>query len=292
MPEFISIGEMLKATPREDGGRRIIYFEASNEGLDAQGEIVAAQALAKSADFYRRFGNVDISHLTMIGAKAGIPDCHLYEIGLPVEVGQMNGSTFVKAELYRGEGPTAKQANIVWSGLTEVTPPKRWYPSVGGKVLGKAVERNDDGSKGRTLITHVQWSNVALAPAPVNQHLAECATMPIGVFAKAWGAGGLDLALAKTLTAGYGTDSANLSGGAALRIQSLDGGRGRLVSYQDFRERMASALKKGACGQRPGLADLQTYAHRAFDLSEDEAAQHVERFARDLSTNLKRRVAA
>ena len=53
IPEFLSIGSMLKATPHMDGGQRIVYFEASNEGLDQQNEVIAAKARCAVPQFWR-----------------------------------------------------------------------------------------------------------------------------------------------------------------------------------------------------------------------------------------------
>ena len=298
-PEFIALGAMLKATPSTEAGRRILYFEASNEGLDQQGEVIASKALADSADYFKRYGNIDIDHFTLIGAKSGIPDYPLYEIGRPLDVGQRDGRTFVKSEIYSGQGQAAARANMVWDGLTGLTPPQRWYPSVGGSVLAKATEVAPKGERGRTLITRVRWSNIGVSKTPVNQHVAECATMPIGVFAKCWSSAGLDIAeaihLSKALTAGYGTDSAGFSGGAALREQSLDRGvkattqgSAKVLNYFDYRDRLAGAMRRGELGAKPRLADLQTFSTRELGLSEDQAAEHVERFARDLSQGRKR----
>ena len=286
---------MMKASPVADGERRYVYFEASNEGLDQQGEVVASQALAKSADYYKRYGNIDIDHISLIGAKSGVEDYPFYEIGLPVDVGQRDGSTFVKGELYRGAGPAAKRANQVWAGLTEIQPAQRWYPSVGGAVLGKSTEVNDRGERGRTLVTNVRWSNVALSRTPVNQHVGLCSAMPVGVFAKCMGAGGLDIAAAsdmsKALTAGYGTDSASLTGGSALRMQSVDTGGARPRSYFDFRDRLAGAVRRGDAGKRPSAASLHSYATQTLGLPEDQAAEWVERFMRDAKAHLERKAA-
>ncbi len=282
----------MKAHPVADGEHRYVYFEASNEGLDQQGEVVAAQALAKSTGYFKKYGNLDIDHISLIGAKSGVEDYPFYEIGLPVDVGQRDGSTFVKGELYRGTGPAAKRANQVWAGLTEVQPPQRWYPSVGGQVLGKSTELNERGERGRTLVTNVRWSNVALSRTPVNQHVGVCSTMPVGVFAKCWSSAGLDFVAAadmtKTLTAGYGTDSATFTGGSALRVQSLDSAP---KSYFDFRDRLASAVRAGGAGRRPGAADLHSHAVRHLHLPEDQAAEWVERFMRDAKAHLERTAA-
>jgi len=284
VPEFLSLGAMLKATPSTEGARRFVYFEASNEGLDQQGEIVAAKALADSADYFLRYGNVDIDHYTLIGPKLGIPDYPLYEIGRPVDVRQDGGRTFVKAEIYSGSGPAAERANQFWSSLTEITPPARWYPSVGGKVLAKAIEIDPKTKLRKALIKKVRWYNIGVSKTPVNQHVAACATVPVGAFAKCWTAAGLDIA--KALEAGYGTDSTALEGGAALRKQSLDG---VVHSYFDFRNRLAAAVRSGAAGKNPGVQQLVEYSAKRFGLSPDEAAEWVERFMRDLKSGLNKR---
>lgn len=284
IPDYLSIGSMLKATPEFSGGQRIVYFEASNEGLDQQGEVVAAKALADSAEYFKRYGNIDIDHFTLIGAKSGIPDYPLYEIGRPVDVRQTGKTTFVKAEIYSGTGDAAVRANQFWSSLTEINPPARWYPSVGGSVLEKAVEIDPDTKLRKAIIKKVRWNNIGVSKTPVNQHVSTCATVPVGAFAKCWTAAGLDLA--KALEAGYGTDSASLGGGAALRKQSLDG---RVHSYFDFRNKIAGAMRNGSAGKNPGARDLIAHAATKFGLSSDQAAEWVERFMRDLKNGLNKR---
>src|SRR5690606_15077846 len=86
VPDYISVGGLLKASPAEEGGERLLYIEASNEDVDHQNEVVLQKALAESADYYLRHGNVDLSHYTLIGPKAGIANFLEYEIGKPVEV--------------------------------------------------------------------------------------------------------------------------------------------------------------------------------------------------------------
>ncbi len=285
IPEYLSIGQMLKATPRMDGAHRIVYFEASNEGLDQQGEVVAAKALAESSEYFKRYGNIDIDHYTLIGAKSGIPDYAMYEIGRPVDVRQERGVTFVKAEIYAGNGPAAERANQFWSSLTEITPPARWYPSVGGAVLEKAVEIDPDTKLRKAIIKKVRWNNIGVSKTPVNQHVATCATVPVGAFAKCWTAAGLDLA--KALEAGYGTDSATLTDGGALREQSIDSTR--IHSYFDFRNQMAGSMRSGRAGKNPGARELVTFAAKTFGLPQDQAAEWVERFLRDLKIGLNKR---
>jgi hypothetical protein len=290
IPEFLSIGSMLKATPQMDGGQRIVYFEASNEGLDQQGEVIAAKALAESAEYFKRYGNIDIDHYTLIGkpnaemGRAGIPGCELYEIGRPLEVRQKGGTTFVKSEIYSGQGPAAQRANDFWSSITDLNPPQRWYPSVGGSVMAKSVETDAKTGLRKAIISKVRWNNIGVSKTPVNQHVGTCATIPMGAFAKSWTAAGLDFA--KALEAGYGTDSASLAGGGALRTQSLDG---RIHSYFDFRNKLAELMRSGGIGKNPGARELTEQAAKQFSIAHDMAAEWVERFMRDLKNGLNKR---
>lgn len=288
-PDYLSIGAMLKATPSTEGGRRYLYMEASNEGLDQQAEVVAKAALADSASYYLRYGNVDIDHLTQIGPKLGIPDYALYEVGRPVDVAQRGSATFVKAEIFAGEGPAAEKANMLWSGLTEIKPEQRWYPSVGGVIPkeGKSVVADAQAPGGRkVVISKVRWTNIGLSKTPVNQHVAACAVIPVGAFAKSWGVGGLDIR--KALEAGYGTDSATLEGGAAMRKQSLDK---KPINYWDWRDSVSNAMRKGECGDNTARS-LIDHSVKTYGYSEDEAAEHVERFMNDLRAGLKQRKSA
>lgn len=284
VPDYISIGSLLKANPVTEGGQRIVYFEASNEGLDQQGEVVAAKALSDSADYFKRYGNIDIDHFTLIGAKAGIPDYPMYEIGRPVDVKQRDGTTFVKAEIYSGSGPAAERANQFWSSLTEINPPARWYPSVGGSVLEKSIEIDPATKLRKAIIKKVRWNNIGVSKTPVNQHVATCATVPVGAFAKSFNAacGGFDFA--KAITADYGVDAAAMTGGAALRKQSLHGAP---IHYFDARDRVSKALLDKKCG--PNASEIMSFARKEFGMSLDESAEFCERFMRDIHSNLKRR---
>jgi hypothetical protein len=291
-PRFLSVGQMMKALPSTEGNRRFLYLEASNEGVDQQSEVILAKALAESAPFYERYGNIDLEHTSQIGAKLGIPDYLSYEIGKPLEVRQRGETTFVKAEIFSGTGKMAEKANMFWDSVTKLTPAQRWYPSVGGAVLNKSIVLDANGNR-RVMIDKVRWVNVGLSKTPVNQHVRECAVIPMEAFAKSWtAAAGLDIA--KALEAGYGTDSATLSGGAALRKQSLDRGQGShgasrdgIKSYFDFRNDLAGAIRTKAVGDNPGSHALISYAVENYGCSQDEAAEHVERFMRDLKRGLK-----
>lgn len=289
VPEFLSIGSMFKAVPAQEAGKRFIYFEASNEKLDQQGEKVLAKALEESADIYLKHGNVDLDHYSLIGkpnpAKgyAGLPDYTSYEIGRPVAVRIENRQTFVKAELYAGDTPLAANANMVWESMTALNPPARWYPSVGGAVMAKSMQFDPDTQARVAVIEKVRWTNVALSRTPVNQNLPTAGTVPFGALAKCWTPNGL--VLSKALTAGYETDSAAMTGGSALRVQSL-GGVPPIASYFDFRHRIGSYLSKANEGGKDwgSAKEIIAYSAKKFGVSLDEASEWTARFLRDLQT--------
>ncbi|MBT7308395.1 MAG: hypothetical protein HN842_09255 [Gammaproteobacteria bacterium] len=285
---FICIGTecLLKAQPAQEGSKRIIYFEASNEGTDIQGEKVLAKALSESADHFLKFGNIDLDHITIIGRKMGISDPYNYEVGRPLEAHCSGDKTFVKAEIYQGDGQLAANANMVWESVTSLNPPARWYPSVGGSVLSKSISTDPETGEPVTLVDRVRWTNIGLSRTPVNIHLDPVSTDNLGVFSKSLGALVYANSMGKALTAGYGTDSASLTGGAALRTESLHGSP---INYFDFREKMAGLLR----GRDNNIPDsrmpnsLVAFAIRHFGLSSELATQFVTRFFSDLSTKRK-----
>ncbi|EJG5414258.1 hypothetical protein NAD41_000859 [Salmonella enterica] len=183
-PDFVSFELMLKARPAAENGARFIYFEASNEGVDQQGERVLAAALKESKDHFLKFGNIDIDHYTMVGPRMGINDYQSYEIGQPVDVQFRGERTFVKARLYEGDTPLANRANEVWESMTMLNPPAKWYPSVGGAILSKGDAIDPKTGDKVTLIEKVRWTNVGLSRTPVNQHLPTATAHAVGTFAK------------------------------------------------------------------------------------------------------------
>lgn len=278
---------MLKATPAQEGSRRFIYLEASREARDQQNEMVLAKALEDSADHYLKFGNIDIDHKSMpaVAKMHDIDRPELWEVGSPVDVRVDGISTFVKAELFTGDTPLAERANMVWDSMTKLHPPRKWYPSVGGKVLAKSIQIDPKNGDKIGVVSSVRWSNVAISQQPVNQHVGGVATIPFGALAKSWGAGGFDMA--KALEASYGTDAAGKVGGAAFGQQSLDTGARAPKSYFDFREKLAAALQRGAVkSQSPN--GLVEFCAGNFGLSLHDSAEWVDRFLIDLKSGLSK----
>ena len=285
VPEYISVGGLLKASPVEEGGERFLFIEASNEDVDHQNEVVLQKALTESADYFLRHGNIDLSHYTILGPKSGVPNFMEYEIGKPLTVEVSGKRTFVKAQLYRGESPMARNANMVWDSLTKQTPPSRWYPSVGGAVLAKSVKFDPDTGAKVGVVDRVRWNNIALDRCPVNKTVPEVSTVPAGVFAKSMGA----FIVQKALVAGYGTDAATMTGGAALGAQSLDSKIKATVpgNFHDFREQVSRDVKTGA-SRHGTAAGLVAHAVATYGVDEATAAEWVERYLRGLQSHLTR----
>ena len=286
IPEYLSIEMMLKATPAQEGDQRFIYLEASREARDLQNDVVLAKALEESADHYLKFGNIDIDHKSMpaVAKMHGIERPDLWEVGSPVEVRVNGASTFVKARLFTGDTDLAQNANMVWDSMTKLNPPRKWYPSVGGKILAKSIRIDDKTGDKYGVVSGVRWTNVAISQQPVNQHVGGIQTIPFGVLAKSWSAdGGFDMA--KALEASYATDAAGKTGGAAFGAQSLDTGAPH--SYFDFRSRLSRDVKNGAAnvGSQSSLVE---YCAGKYSLSHDEAAEWVDRFLSDLKSRLSK----
>jgi hypothetical protein len=279
-PSYISLSGLFKARPSEEGDERVLYMEASNEQVDLKGERVLAKSLQDSSDHFLRYGNIDLDHRTLMPPRPG-DNPYQWEIGHPVAVSSDQGRTLVKAVLYRGDGPLAANANLVWESMTRLSPPARWYPSVGGQVLERGEELDPLTKAAIPVIRRVLWTNIGLSRTPVNSAVSPVSTIPVEVFAKCLTADGC-LDLTKALEAGYGTDSATLSGGGALRSQSLEPKPQATlpvsVNYYDAREVLSRMVRSGTVDPTVLAARLT----ERFSLSPDEAARWVERFLRDL----------
>lgn len=280
--DYLIVPDFLKARPSEEGGKRFVYLEASNEARDYVGEVVLAKALSDSADYYLKFGNIDLDHVTQLGPIKGIKDYPAYEIGRPETVQVDRNRVFVKGLVFQGDAKVADNANMFWDSLTRLVPPQRWFPSVGGAVMDKGPELDPVTRETRTVIRRVRWTNIGFSKTPVNLSVPSVSTVPFGALAKCWGPGGLDLM--KALEAGYGTDSASLTGGAALRAESADH---RIQSYWDFRDRIAGEIRRKAV--HPTAERLLGHATSHLGVDHATAAEWIEKFLVGLSADRQQR---
>lgn len=275
-----SIPLTLKAVPRVEGGQRIVYIEPSNETTDLEGERVLREALKESKDYFLAKGNFDLDHITIKGYSMDIANPRLFELGRPTEVRFDANRTFVKGVIYKGLGEVARRANEFWESMTELTPPMKWFPSVGGHVREAgtiAVNGSKDVVK---AIKKVYWNNIGFSREPVNPTVPNISVLPIGAFAKSWVGIGSQLQytqVEKAITAGYGSDVAALTGGGALRTESLDH---TLHAYQPMTQ-LAHDMELGKvliAGDRLVPADLLEHLIEHMALDEDRAMNVLRQF--------------
>lgn len=256
---IVQLPHMAKATDVD--GRRIVYFEASRDGVvDREGDIVAADALWASRKVFLEQGNLDLNHWSWLGNPIGTGARPEYVIGLPLEVKRQGRSIYVKGEIFSNRTPpppgsAGDWANWFWHSITQMDPPQRWYPSVFGSI--KAVEHDTVRGKRVRRITAVEWFSVGFAQRAQHPELPPVSTEPMGPLAKAVqvrpdegaraGVEVMDLStFAKALTVGVPvTDSAAKEGVQAMTPESLDRRVKKIVPYEKLRGRVLRAILRG-----------------------------------------------
>lgn len=310
--EFIlDASSFAKAVPREEDGHRFVYCEASNDQTDLQGESIFQKALHDAAPYFIAKGNIDLDHMTVLGHRLGVENPYRFEIGRPVEVRPAPDATLVKGEIYRGHD----MAEWFWKSLTEWKPAKQWYPSVAGTVLEREQVLDPGTRAVKSVIKSVRWNNLAFSTEPVNHRVPAVSVVPLAAFAKSFAGAGvtgsssglcqwepLSDELRKTLTAGYGTDHATLTGGAALRRESVSprladvtvgavrdvvgAAKTRGYSYHEHAARYLAELtgRKMKCGHgdRVSMATLSGHFANCYELPEDVAKDFARRLVADI----------
>ena len=229
--EMLAIGlDFMKARPAEEGGKRVIYCEASNEAWDQEKERILKSALMGSRDLFLSKGNLDIDHLTILGHRMGIENPHIWEIGRPLDVREsasVGGGVYVKGAIYQGN----EKADWFWKTITEQDPPMQWFPSVGGKPLERKRVHDKVTGIMKSIVTKAMWRNLAFAKEPQNLTVPAAQTVGFGAFAKAVQyaeasvvcTGDQCVCIAKAVEAGAQVSPEGLEGGGALRLQSHAG---------------------------------------------------------------------
>ena len=189
-PIRVDAGRMLmKATPGIEGGQRVVYFQASTESRDYQGERILAKALIDSIPYFLRHGRIDLDHASVSGEIRGQRvDPYAFEIGRPVDARAADGSVMVKAAIYSSRTPGNKwteAADYFWASIADTNPPALWYPSVQGLVTNEAGVVMD--GQAAQEVRGMLWQSVGFSRTPVNPDVPALTTVPLRVFAKAMG---------------------------------------------------------------------------------------------------------
>jgi hypothetical protein len=204
-----------------EDGNVIFEVEASNENLDLEQQRILQRALLDSKDYFLSNGVVSDDHKhRKIGPDGEIEIDYDRVIGEPIEVYTKGGRTFVKGILYAAKKHAKKFIDLLKNHSTRVKA------SVGG--LAPRVRTKIEKGVNVGNVVSVLWNDIALTIAPVNSTVAPA------FLSKSM----TSLEFVKSLSAGYGTDHAEFTGGRALQTQGN-------TSVDEAVKRLIEALSDG-----------------------------------------------
>lgn len=198
---------------KDEYGNFIFEVEASNENVDLQDQVVLQNALIESKEEFLKNGVISLDHLHRRKNEDGTVTVDNSKIiGEPIDVkfDTKTKSTVVVGKLYKDNPEAEKIINLLKSGSTRVKA------SVGG-IFPEIVKNAKTGVE---KVIHVLWNDLALTVNPVNN------TVSNAVFAKSMTSAEfvdfLPEEIKKSLCAGYGTDSNEMSGGRAIIKEDVE----------------------------------------------------------------------
>lgn len=195
---------IIKSFGEEDeDGNYIFETEASNENLDLQNQIIQQKALTDSKEYFLSNGVISDDHQhKRYDASGNVISDKTKIIGEPISVRTEGTRTFVKGKLYSYVEAAKPFIDLLKAHSSRVKA------SVGG--IKPIVRKNKDGTE---TVTAFMWNDLALTCSPVNYTVGSAA------FAKSMS----NVDFCKALSAGYGTDSATMTGGRCLQKEDLEG---------------------------------------------------------------------
>ena len=180
---IIELPMFIKASTQD--GRRIVELEASNEGVDLEGDKIAQSALMKSRDSFLRSGHLDIEHYSEIGDRLDppIPNPASYIVGRPIDVVDLgNGRTGVVGEIAKSADgsyrPDLYKYDMLWESLNR-NPPVKWLASIYGypipeEVIDCSATTCNNGAT-RYYVAGIDWRSLAFCKNPMNNHIVGAA---------------------------------------------------------------------------------------------------------------------
>ena len=295
----------LLAKPDMSGvveGRRAVYFETSREGVvDREGEDIAADALWASRRLFLEQGNFDISHMSWLGNPVGTGMRPEYVIGHPTDVKRRGPSIWIEGEIYSSLTPPPENgsgwwANEFWHSISALRPPKKWFPSVFGKMSPGGVEMQvRKGKTVRFIKGPMAWFSVGFAQRAQHPALGPISSAPIGPF------GGTVIAkavntnqtvvrdniavmtletFAKAVTAaGDVGASAGLTGVPAVRREALEGSSRSLTDL--YAKTKPAVMRLIMAGKIEGTLRASAEAFKRAGVPESFAMRFAERLGRE-----------
>jgi len=231
---------LSKSLQRDDDGNVIFTAEASNENLDIEQQRVLQRALLQTQDYFVKNGVISKDHKHREFHKDGSYDIHEeFVIGEPIEVTTQGTRTFVRGKLYPNNDYAKKFIKLLDQGSTRVKA------SVGGLVprLKKGME---NGRKIGEIIS-VLWDDLALTITPVNPTVEPAVSMAKSLSS---------VEFVKALSIGYGTDSAEFTGGRALQKEDVEHEKSLLVINEAV---IASLVGAMSDGDVTGLEEAESF---------------------------------
>ena len=265
--------------------------------IDRENEDIAADALWNSRTLFLQQGNFDVSHFSWIGNPVGTGMRPEYVIGHPTDVKRRGPSIWVAGEIYSSLTPPPENgsgwwANEFWHSISALRPPKKWFPSVFGKMSPGGVEMQvRKGKTVRFIKGPMAWFSVGFAQRAQHPALGAISSTPVGPFggtiiAKAVNTGRpvvqdniavLTLeTFAKAVTAAGDTGgSPGLTGVPAMRREALEGVPKTLGQLYERTKPIVMRLIMS--GKIEGTLKATAEAFRRAGVPREHAARFAER---------------
>jgi hypothetical protein len=232
-------------------GNIIFEVEASNENLDLEQQRVLQRALLESKDYFLANGVVSDDHKHRKATPDGeIEIDYSRVIGEPTEVYTKGNRTFVKGILYAAKEHAQKFVELLKAHSTRVKA------SVGG--LAPRIRTKIEKGVNVGNVVSVLWNDLALTIAPVNSTVAPA------VLSKSM----TSLEFVKSLSAGYGTDHAEFTGGRALQTQGN-------TAIDEATKRLVQAIADGVVIDMQGAEDYLSEFGLSNTVSQDVIGEIV-----------------
>lgn len=161
----------------------MVECEASNDRMDAEGDIIEQKALLESAKGFLDNGHCDLNHYSELHSRLNLPGLPSdYILGYPREVKDLGqGRTGVVSEIRRSSDgkvdPHKNRFDSFWLSLKSI-PPVPWRASIFGYPDPSGVDdcRNKACTSGaeRFHISRMSWKSLAFTMNPVNDAIEGC----------------------------------------------------------------------------------------------------------------------
>jgi hypothetical protein len=212
-------------------GNIVFEVEASNENLDLESQRLLQRALLESKDYFLSNGVVSDDHKhRKVGTDGQVEIDYSRVIGEPIGVYTKGNRTFVKGILYTAKEHAQKFIELLKAHSTRVKA------SVGG--LAPRIRTKIEKGVNVGNVVSVLWNDLALTIAPVNSTVAPA------VLSKSM----TSLEFVKSLSAGYGTNHAEFTGGRALQSQGN-------TAIDEAAKRLVQAIADGVVIDMQGAED-------------------------------------